>query len=76
MNNPYLNDDVSWQHIQDLQREAENRRMVSDAGRRPIELIAWAWLKRSTAQLWNLPLGRFHRRYREAELASQRRELA
>jgi hypothetical protein len=76
MNNPYVNDEVAWQHIQDLQREAENHRMAADAGRKPIELVALAWLKRSTARLWNLPLGRFHRRYREAELASQHRELA
>jgi len=81
INNPYVNDEVAWRHIQDLQREAENRRMVSDAGRKPIELVALAWLKRSATRLaqsaaWNLPLGRFHRRYREAELASHTRELA
>jgi hypothetical protein len=51
MNNPYVNDEVAWQHIQDLQREAENRRMVSGAGRRPIELVALAWLKRSLSGL-------------------------
>jgi hypothetical protein len=49
MNNPYVNDDVAWQHIQDLQREAENHKMLS-AGREPIELVALAWLKRSTAR--------------------------
>ena len=49
--NPYVNDEVAWQRIQDLQREAENRRMVSDSGRKPIELVALAWLKRSLAGL-------------------------
>ena len=51
MNNPYVNDEVAWQHIQDLQREAENHRMVSGAGRKPIELVALAWLKRSLSGL-------------------------
>jgi hypothetical protein len=51
MNNPYVNDEVAWQHIQDLQREAENHRMVSAAGRKPIELVALAWLKRSLSGL-------------------------
>jgi hypothetical protein len=46
MNNPYVNDDVAWQHIQDLQREAENHRMASDGGRKPIELVALAGLRR------------------------------
>jgi hypothetical protein len=50
MNNPYVNDDVAWQHIQDLQREAENHRMLS-VGREPIELGALAWLKRTTAKV-------------------------
>lgn len=48
--NPYVNDEVAWQRIQDLQREAENHRMLS-AGREPIELVALAWLKRSLAGL-------------------------
>ena len=54
MNNPYMNDEVAWQHIQDLQREAENRRMASAGIREPIEpieLVALAWLKRSLAGL-------------------------
>ena len=78
--NPYVNDEVAWQRIQDLQREAENRRLAFDGGHKPIELVALAWLMRSAARLtrsaWSLPLGRFHRRYREAELAVQRREVA
>ena len=49
--NPYVNDEVAWQRIQDLQREAENRRMASDGGRKPIELVALAWLKRSLTGL-------------------------
>ena len=49
--NPYVNDEVAWQRIQDLQREAENRRMASDGGRKPIELVALGWLKRSLAGL-------------------------
>jgi hypothetical protein len=51
MNNPDVNHEVAWQHIQDLQREAENRRLVSAAGRQPIELVALAWLKRSLSGL-------------------------
>jgi hypothetical protein len=51
MNNPYVNDEVAWQHIQDLQREAENHRMALDGGRQPIELVALAWLKRSLVSL-------------------------
>ena len=47
INNPYVNDDAAWQHIQDLQREAENHRMASKGGRQPVELVALAWLKRS-----------------------------
>jgi hypothetical protein len=47
MNNPYVNEDVAWQHIQDLQREAENHRMASEGGGQPIELVALAWMKRS-----------------------------
>ena len=30
--NPYMNEDVMWQRLQDVQREAENRRLY---GRRP-----------------------------------------
>jgi hypothetical protein len=48
--NPYVNDEVAWQRIQDLQREAENHRMLSDR-RKPIELVALAWVKRSLAGL-------------------------
>jgi hypothetical protein len=28
--NPYLNEDVMWQRLKDLQREAENRRLYGD----------------------------------------------
>jgi hypothetical protein len=66
MNNPYANDDVAWQHIQDLQREAENRRMVSGSDRKPIELVALAWLRRSLASV-----GRWARSLRPG-----RREIA
>ena len=51
MNNPHVNGEVAWQHIQDLQREAEDRRMLTAAGRHPIELVALAWLKRSLSGL-------------------------
>ena len=78
--NPYVNDEAAWQHIQDLQREAENRRMLAGAGKDPVELVAMRWLKRSVVQLaksvWNLPLGRFHRKYREAGLSRGRKEIA
>jgi hypothetical protein len=49
MNNPYANVDVAWQRIQDLQREAENRRLVPD--HEPVELAALVWLKRGLVGL-------------------------
>jgi hypothetical protein len=49
--NRYGNDEVAWQRIQDLQREAENRRLASDGDRKPIELVALARLKRSLVGL-------------------------
>ena len=45
--NPYVNEDVMWQRLKDIQREAENRRLV---GSSPTALeVAWmlgrrAWL--------------------------------
>jgi len=79
-NNPYTNDDVAWQRIQDLQREADNRRMLAGAGRLPVELVALAWVKRSTARMarwaWNLPKGRLVRARREASPAGTRKETA
>jgi hypothetical protein len=29
--NPYMNEDVMWQRLQDVQREAENRRLMADS---------------------------------------------
>jgi len=26
---PYMNEDAAWQHLQDLQREVENRRLMA-----------------------------------------------
>ncbi len=76
--NPYMNEDAAWQRIQDLQREMENRRLA--AGHPPVEVVALVGLGRLLARLgrsaWNLPLGRFHRRYREAELALRPRAVA
>ena len=31
--NPYTDEDVMWQRLQDLQREAENRRLIKAEGR-------------------------------------------
>ena len=77
--NPYVNEEVAWQRIQDLQREMENSRLLA-AGYTPPALVALLGLGRSVARLgrsaWNLPLGRFHRRYREAELATRPRAVA
>ena len=28
--NPYMNEDVMWQRLKDIQREAENRRLYGD----------------------------------------------
>jgi hypothetical protein len=30
--NPYMNEDVMWQRVKDLQREAENRRLMGPRG--------------------------------------------
>ncbi|HEV2035068.1 MAG TPA: hypothetical protein VGU71_12875 [Candidatus Dormibacteraeota bacterium] len=69
--NPYVNEEVAWQHIQDLQREMENSRLMA-AGNPPAGVVALVglgrWLVRLGRSAWNLPTGRFHRRYREAEL--------
>jgi hypothetical protein len=77
--NPYADEDVAWQRIQDLQREMENSRLLA-AGYPPAALVALIGLGRLVARLgswmWNLPLGRFHRRYREAELAMRPRAMA
>jgi hypothetical protein len=71
--NPYVNEDAAWQRIQDLQREMENSRLL--AAGRFWPLVELVGLGSSVARLgraaWNLPLGRFHRRYREAEQATR-----
>jgi hypothetical protein len=76
--NPYVNEEVAWQRIQDLQREMESSQLLA-AGYTPPALVALLGLGRSVARLgrsaWNLPLGRFHRRYREAELATRPRAV-
>jgi hypothetical protein len=30
--NPYMNEEVMWQRVKDLQREAENRRLIGPRG--------------------------------------------
>ena len=30
--NPYMNEEVMWQRVKDLQREAENRRLMGSGG--------------------------------------------
>ena len=37
--NRYANEDVAWLHVQDMQREAENRRLAA-GGRQPSMLAA------------------------------------
>jgi hypothetical protein len=75
---PYMNEEVAWQRIQDLQREMENSHLLA-AGFTPPAIVALVGLGRAAARLgrtaWNLPLGRFHRRYREAELARRPRAV-
>jgi hypothetical protein len=39
----YMNEDAAWQHLQDLQREAENRRLAALAGG---NMSVWAGLRR------------------------------
>jgi hypothetical protein len=62
--NPYVNEDAAWQHIQDLQREMENSRLMA-AGNPPAEVVAVVWLGRRLVRLgsavWNLSAGRLHR---------------
>ena len=36
--NRYQNEDIAWLHLQDMQREAENRRLTAD--RRPSAMLA------------------------------------
>lgn len=46
--NPYVNEDVMWQRLKDLQMEAENRRLAGQAGPGVLEvvrlLVSRAWL--------------------------------
>jgi hypothetical protein len=62
--NPYVNEDAAWQHIQDLQREMENSRLMA-AGNPPAEVVAVVWLGRRLVRLgsavWNLSAGQLHR---------------
>jgi hypothetical protein len=57
--NPYVNEEMAWQRIQDLLREAESRRAREAAGVQPVEMAALAWIKRHVARLarsaWNSP---------------------
>jgi hypothetical protein len=57
--NPYVNEEMAWQRIQDLLREAESRRALAAAGAQPVEVAALAWIKRHVARLassaWNGP---------------------
>jgi hypothetical protein len=67
--NPYVNEDVAWQHILDLQREMENSRLMA-AGNPAAEVVAVVglvrWLVRLGRSAWNLPAGLLHRQHREA----------
>ena len=40
--NPYMNEEVMWQRVKDLQREAENRRLMGPRGSSLVGLSAWA----------------------------------
>ncbi|HKW58917.1 MAG TPA: hypothetical protein VJR46_04095 [Candidatus Dormibacteraeota bacterium] len=46
--NPYVNEDVMWQRLKDLQMEAENRRLAGEAGPTALDLVrllvSRAWL--------------------------------
>ena len=42
-----MNEDVAWQHLQDLQREMENSRLMAQHSR-----VAFADLKRLAARIW------------------------
>lgn len=47
---PYMNEDVAWQHLQDLQREVENSRLMAEG--RPV--VAVEALKRLGARVVHL----------------------
>lgn len=45
--NGYFNDEMAWRHLQDLQREMENARMVDGGG----PALRW-WLPKLAARMW------------------------
>jgi hypothetical protein len=47
--NQYVNEDIAWLRVQDLQREAENRRLAA-RGRRPVLIPAIRRLFARTAR--------------------------
>ena len=47
--NQYMNEDIAWLRLQDLQREAENRRLAA-SGRRPVLIPAIRRLFARTAR--------------------------
>jgi len=48
--NPYVNEDAMWQRLKDLQREAENRRLM----RTENGTTAWDMVKTLAARAWLL----------------------
>ena len=38
--NPYVNEDVMWQRLKDVQLEAENRRLMGSGGRSLLGLLS------------------------------------
>lgn len=47
--NGYYNEEMAWRHLQDLQREMENHRLVDGGG----PALSW-WLPRLATRIWVL----------------------
>ena len=54
--NRYYNEEMAWRHLQDMQREMENHRLIDAGGPH----VGW-WLPRLAARVWVLA-GLAHRR--------------
>lgn len=47
MNDEYYNEEMAWRHLQDLQREMENHRLVDAGG----PALRW-WLPKLARRIW------------------------
>ena len=72
--NPYMNEDVMWQRLKDIQREVENQRLI-DLRSMP---SAWDLIKLLGRRVWLIAGLAMHRPPRRAPfpLTSEDRETA